>query len=59
MGRVASWNETVDQLTTKLNTLLPELMESVAVHRQHITLPVPTLESIEQGEYGVSQESLL
>ncbi|ROT61954.1 hypothetical protein C7M84_020225 [Penaeus vannamei] len=48
MGRVASWNETVDQLTTKLNTLLPELMESVAVHRQHITLPVPTLESIEQ-----------
>ncbi|XP_047487624.1 uncharacterized protein LOC125038241 [Penaeus chinensis] len=48
MGRVASLSETVNELTTKLNTLLPELMESVAVHRQQITLPVPTLESIEQ-----------
>lgn len=58
MGRVASLSETVNELTTKLNTLLPELMESVAVHRQQITLPVPTLESIEQGECGASRESL-
>lgn len=49
-GCVTSLNETVNKLSSDLNTLLPSLMESVATHCRRIAAAVPSLKTVDLGK---------
>lgn len=47
LGRVTSLNETVNNLNSQLNTLLPSLMENVATYRRQISNTWPSIDLLD------------